>query len=252
MKSYIMFGAGGTGSNFIAPALAYLNSLHTQRNEEWEFLIADGDNYETKNLARQIFDPRFTGMNKAEALAGMYSRYPVRAIPRFIGEEDLKVLMEEDVIVFIGVDNFSLRALVEQRALELDNCVILNAGNEMHDGNVQLWVRENGKNKTPRLSFCHPEIKYSGPEDRSAMTCLQVAQLPGGEQLIIANMAAAMNMLTMLWHYYDGTWKGKNAPTEIQFDLKESSLVPIDMRQRKGWAANKPVPLKRRKVAASV
>lgn len=252
MKTYILFGAGGTGSNFIAPALAFLNSLHTSQNTEWEFLICDGDSYESKNLERQIFDPSFTGVNKAEALASMYPHYPVRAVPRFIGAKDLETLMDDGVTTFIGVDNFSLRALVEQRALKLRNCVILNAGNEMHDGSVQLWVRENGLNKTPRLSFCHPEIKYTGADDRSNMTCLQAAQIPGGEQLIIANMAAAMNMLNMLWHYHQGTWKNKGVATEVQFDLKEISLVPIDMRLRKGWAKNKAEGLKRRKVAVSV
>lgn len=250
MKTYILIGAGGTGSHFIAPALAYLQSLHGNKGEDWEFLIVDGDSYETKNLTRQVFDPSLTGMNKAEALASMYAHYPVRAIPRFVGAEDLAILMEENSTVFIGVDNFSLRALVEAQALKMKNVVVINAGNEMHDGNVQLWVRAGGKNKTPRLSFCHPEIQFISSEDRSAMTCLQVAQLPGGEQLIIANMTAAQLMLNMLWKYHTGDWKQDNAPTEIQFDLKQNAFDHIDMRKRLGWEKNKVEPLNREPVLA--
>jgi hypothetical protein len=238
MKKYVLIGAGGTGSHFIAPGLAYLRSLHDKKNEEWELVIVDGDAYESKNLERQIFDPSFTGMNKAEALVSMYSHYPVRAIPQFVGEEDLKTIIGEHTTVFIGVDNFSLRALVEQRALKLKNCIVINAGNEMHDGNVQLWVRSGGKNKTPRLSFCHPEIAYISDEDRAYMSCLQVSQLPGGEQLIIANFTAAQNMLLMLWKYHNGDWKKEKAATEIQFDLKNNVLDHIDMRQRVNWEKN--------------
>ena len=239
MKSYTLIGCGGTGSMFIAPVLAYLNSWHNNNDEPWEFNVVDGDAYESKNLSRQMFDPSFVGVNKAEALASMYPQYPIRAIPKFIGEHELENLMEEHSTIFIGVDNFSLRALVEARAIKLRNCIVINAGNEMHDGNIQLWVRENGRNKTPRLSFCHPEIAYFGSEDRSAMSCLQVSQLPGGEQLIIANMAAAQNMLSMLWRYHTGLWKEKTSPTEIQFDLQAGVVDHINMRLRKGWGKNK-------------
>lgn len=236
MNKYILVGAGGTGSHFIGPALAYLKSYHSHNNEEWEFHIVDGDSFESKNLNRQMFDPSFVGINKAEALASMFPQYPVIPVPKFIGAQDLTRLMEEEALVFIGADNFSIRALIEAQALMMKNVIIINAGNESHDGNVQLWVRRGGKNKTPRLSYCHPEIKYLNNEDRSTMTCAEVSQLPGGEQLIIANMAAAQHMLAALWRYHTGTWK--TGWTELQFDLLQGNVDHIDMRQRKNWAAS--------------
>lgn len=234
MKTYIMVGAGGTGSHFIGPALPFLEGLHKERDEEWQFVIIDGDNYEPGNLERQLFDPGLISTNKAEAMAQMYNRYPVLAVPQFIGRADLKELVADGDTVFICADNHSIRALVQERALELDNCVVINAGNEMHDGNVQLWVREGGVNKTPKLTYMHPEIEFKAEDDRSAMTCAQAARLPGGGQLILANQQAASWMLAALWRYTNGLWQ--NGWTELQFDLAEGTVHHINMRERRNWA----------------
>lgn len=234
MKRYILIGAGGTGSHFISAALPYLKAYHDNNGEDWEFLVVDGDNYESKNLSRQLFNPEFVGLNKADTLAQMYQRYPVYGIPKFLGRQDLPAIILENSVVLIGVDNYSLRAIVEQHVSTLDNAVVINAGNEYHDGSVQLWVRDNGENKTPRLSYGHPEIRYIGEDDRAFMSCQEVAQLPGGEQLIIANMAAAQHMLTALWRYHSDAWR--TGWTELQFDLLEGRVDHIDMRERRNWA----------------
>lgn len=234
MNRYIMFGAGGIGSNFISPALAYLDAYHSNRGELWQFDIVDGDEFEAKNLVRQLFEPEMIGKNKAEALASMFDRYPVNPVPKFAGMLELSSLLSDGCVVFIGVDNYSLRSLVERRATQLDNVVVINGGNEYHDGSVQLWVRENGENKTPRISYGHPEIAYSESEDRTRMSCAQIAQIPGGEQLIITNMAVANNMLAALWRYHEGSWQ--DGWTELYFDLKKGENVPVNMRTRMNWA----------------
>jgi len=233
MDRFVLIGAGGTGSHFVAPALAYLHARQQNLNRDWEFLVIDGDNYEHKNLERQLFDPGFVGTNKATALASMYDRYPIKDIPKFIGRNDLAELITENSVVFLGVDNFSVRALIEEHALTLQNIVVVNAGNEKSDGSVQLFVRENGENKTPLLSFCHPEIEYKDADDRSNMTCAQAALIPGGEQLILANFSAAQGMLHALYRYHTGAWK--SGWTELNFDLEKNSVEFMDFRERKGW-----------------
>ncbi len=237
--SYVMVGAGGTGSHLIRPLLAYLDTWHKNSGGEWVLTVIDGDNYESGNLTRQMFDSSYVGINKADALVDMYRGYPLRSVPKFIGASDLDDILEDGSIVFLTVDNYSIRALVEQKAQEFDNITVINAGNERHDGSVQLWVRENGENKTPRISYLHPEIKYTSADDRSYMTCMQVAQLPGGEQLIIANMTAAQYMLTALWRYHSGTWR-EGGWTELQFDLLNGQVDHIDMRQRRNWELPAP------------
>jgi len=232
MKTYIQIGAGGTGTHLIAPALAYLESHH--RDEEWQYVIIDGDNFEPKNLERQLFDPGMVTMNKAESMARMYNRYPVLAVPRFIGRDDLQTMFGEGDTVLICADNHSIRALVQERALELADTTIINAGNEMHDGNVQMFVRRQGKNETPPITFLHPEITFLSDEDRSAMSCQQAAALPGGGQLILANQAAASHMLEALYRIHYAPSVPLNW-TELQFDLLAGTVHHIDMRERRGW-----------------
>ena len=234
MKTYIQIGAGGTGTHLIGPILAYLDTYHRNRNEEWQYVVVDGDNFDAKNAERQLFESGMTGSNKAQAMATMYNRYPVLAVPRFIGRDDLPEMMSEGDTVIICADNHSIRALVEERALQMQNVVVINGGNEMHDGNVQLWVREGGENKTPRLSYLHPEIRFESEEDRSAMSCQQAAQLPGGGQLILANQQSASWMLAALWRYHEGVWR--SGWTELQFDLLAGTVHHIDMRERRNWA----------------
>lgn len=231
----MLIGAGGTGSHFIGQALAYLKAWHENKNEEWEFIVADGDVYEDSNLNRQLVRPEFIGRNKAVAMAEQYNNYPIRAFEGYIGRKNASMLLSEGAIIFIGVDNYSLRALVEEYALRLDNIVVVNSGNERHDGSVQIFVREGGENKTPKLSYCHPEIKYQKRHDRSEMTCAQAARLPGGEQLIIANMASALYMLTALWRVHSGEWT--NGWTELQYDLQAGKVEHINMRERRNWAS---------------
>lgn len=234
MKTYIQIGAGGTGTHLIGPLLAYLDAHHAELGEEWQLVVIDGDNFDSGNLSRQLFEPGFVATNKAEAMAQMYNRYPVIAVPRFIGKDDLQTMVNEGDTVFICADNMSIRALVQERALELDNVVVINAGNEMHDGNVQLFVRQHGRNETPPITFLHPEIHYIGEEDRQPMSCQQAAALPGGGQLILANQQAASWMMAALWRYDTGAWR--TGWTELQFDLFEGKVDHIDMRPRRGWA----------------
>lgn len=231
MNTYLLIGAGGTGSHLIAPLLAYLDSHH--QGLDYQLIVIDGDNFDHGNVTRQLFDPGFVSNNKAETMALMYNRYPVIAVPNFVGKDELAQMMNEGDVVLIAADNHSVRALVQDRALELDNIAVINAGNELHDGNVQLFVREGGENKTPMLSFLHPEIVYSSATDRQPMTCVEAAALPGGGQLILANQQAASWMLAALWRLHEGTWK--TGWTELQFDLLAGTVDHIDMRERRGW-----------------
>jgi hypothetical protein len=232
-----MVGAGGTGTHLIGSLLPYLDRHHRDAGTEWQCVIIDGDAYDAGNLERQLFDPTFVTTNKAEAMAQTYARYPVIAVPRFIGRNDLQQMMDENDTAFIAADNHSIRALVQERALQLRDSTIISAGNELHDGNVQLFVRRNGKNETPPITFLHPEIVFLDEEDRSGMSCQQVAEMPGGGQLILANAAAALHMLTALYrlHYAPSH---KLDWTELQFDLLGDTTHYLDMRKRRGWARN--------------
>jgi hypothetical protein len=241
MKTYLMVGAGGTGTHLLRPLHTYLTTFHG--SDEWMLYIIDGDVVETKNLERQMFSPGMVTMNKAEAAAMMLNdEAHVRAVPEYLREDSLERYIKDGDTIFICADNFTVRAHIESRARTLDNVTVINGGNEKHDGSVQLWVREKGADVTPRIGYLHPEIKVGVGEDRAAMTCQQAAALPGGEQTLIANLTSATWMLTALWrrHTSGHVIAKKQEPgpqtwTEVQFDTANGTVEHIDQRMSSHW-----------------
>lgn len=234
-----MIGAGGTGTHLLPALLTYLRNYHRNQGTEYQLVIADGDFFEDKNQTRQLFDANLTMVNKAEAMLHMYPDQPIIAVSRYVGAADIEQMVQDGDCVLICADNYSVRALVAEHAKTLDNVVVVNGGNELNDGSVQLWVREGGKNLTPAITFGHPEIKFRDDQDRAAMTCQVAAQLPGGEQTILANMGSAFFMLNAVNRWHTGAFRTEgHGPgwTELQFDLTRGQIEHIDMRDRRGWA----------------
>lgn len=240
MQTYFMVGAGGTGTHLLPALLTYLRSYHGNRDEEYQVVIADGDHFEPKNLARQVFAEELAGMNKAEAMVHMYPGHPIMAVTRYIGENDISTMIQDGDVVLICADNHSVRSLIVDRCNELDEVTVINAGNETTSGSVQLWVRVEGKNHTPSLRYGHPEIRYLAEDDRAPMTCMQAAALPGGEQTLLANMTAATYMLTALIRYHEQYWHNRGNGigwTEVQYDFVAGSVEHLDFRERRNWDA---------------
>lgn len=233
MQTYFMVGAGGTGSHILPTLLPYLKAYHANKGDEYQVVIADGDLFETKNLARQIFQENLTGVNKAEAMVEMYKGHPIIAIPRFIGKDDIEKMIQDGDIVLICADNFSVRHTIAMHVKDLPNVVVINGGNERDDGSVQLHVREGGENKTPSILYGHAEIAFIAADDRAAMTCAVAAQLPGGEQTILANNTSAAYMMQALARYHSGAWK--TGWTELNFDTVTGEVIRTDMRERRAW-----------------
>ena len=228
-QRYVLIGAGGTGTHLLHPLVNYLSTFHS--DGDFDLGIMDGDEVEEKNLARQLFTPADVLVNKAKAAVTPF-RHLRNVIPiaEYLGDDNLSRYITEGSIVLIAVDNWPIRAKIEMHCLTMDNVVVINGGNEEESGSCQIWVRKDGKNETPPLSFLHPEIHDDGP-DRATMSCQQIAALPGGEQLIIANMSSAMWMLTALMDYHRQTmvW------TELQFDLASGESIGLDQREKRGW-----------------
>ena len=241
MHNYIMIGAGGTGSHLARPLHTYLTSFH--KGDEWILHIVDGDVVEEKNLERQAFRPGTVTMNKAKALALMLAdETHIKAYSEYVSEENIGRFVRNGDTVFICADNFTVRARIEQTARATDNVTVINGGNEKWDGSVQLWVREKGKDVTPRIGYLHPEIAVGMGDDRAEMTCVQAAQLPGGEQTLIANLTSATWMLTALWrrHANGHVLSRKQEPgpltwTEVQFDALHGTVEHIDQRMSAHW-----------------
>lgn len=232
-----MIGAGGTASYLINPALRYLSVHYGGTNPDvWQFGVIDGDSIEEKNLERQQFDPESIAVNKARALVGQFPHMEnVLAIPEYLGRQNIAQFLDDGVIVLICVDNFKVRKLIQDWCMSLDNATIINGGNEKSTGSCQIFIRRDGKNVTPPITFLHPEFDQDDG-DRAEMSCQEIAELPGGEQLLATNMASGMWMLMGLikLHSEQVTW------TELQFDLLTGWTDAVDWRDSQGWQDEEP------------
>jgi molybdopterin/thiamine biosynthesis adenylyltransferase len=237
---FLVIGAGGTGTFLLDPLIRYLTTYFGGQ-DGWELGVIDGDSVEEKNLSRQLFDPSAVTVNKAVAIVNKFSYLQnLMAIPEYLSADNIQQFLNEKCVVLIAVDNTPVRVLIEEHCTGLNNCAVINGGNEEFTGSTQLWIRQNGSNRTPNLTFLHPEITKDG-EDRAAMTCQEIAHIQGGEQLITANMASAMFMLTALMQIMPYVM-GKDAFgdsgirwTEIQFNLNTATTYAMDNREKRGW-----------------
>ena len=177
-KSLALIGVGGIGS-WLMPYLLKLT--------DYQIIVFDGDRVEASNCTRQIYDEEAIGMYKADYWA---LEYPGRVIarPEFIGEETN--VPDVDVVISC-VDNHTARWWVQEKFY---NTWQISAGNnEDNSGMVFNWRPEGHK-----ITHWFPEIGPSEGEDRSKMTCGEIAELEGGEQLSIANINCAVIALQLL------------------------------------------------------
>jgi len=227
-NQYVVIGAGGTASHLIHSLVQYIQKgdlIH----------LWDADVVEEKNLERQLFYPFEVGAHKAEAFQ---KRWPdvIEAHVTYVSEDNIERVIKDDDTVLICADNMAVRRLINERAKQLDNVVIINGGNEKISGSVQVYEREEGKNLTPPLDFASPEFLLSNDEvDRSALSCAEIAVLPGGEQTIIANQTVAALMMAALWRGDDGVYLSEAKTwTKITFDHADGQVQTSDVRMLKG------------------
>lgn len=212
----VVIGLGGIGSHLVRPLCRYLNTLE----EETAITLIDGDSFEPKNETRQ----EFNGFgNKAEViadeLASKYPRLDITGKHWYITADNTYIAINDGDIVFCCVDNHATRNVVSGRCQELDNVVLISGGNDYSDGNVQIFIRENGNCITPPLTSFHPEIENPRDKNPGEMSCEELAE-SGSPQLIFTNFLAAAWMTTTFWKYllWNQERKGLFGYSEIYFD----------------------------------
>jgi molybdopterin/thiamine biosynthesis adenylyltransferase len=229
ITSIIIVGCGGIGSHLINMLTRYLASVKNIPR----LVFVDGDKFEHTNLNRQEFPKKLTGYNKAEAMKILYEMkfkdmFNVESFEDYVGEDNVKDLIQEDCLVLSCVDNHVCRNILSKRCQELKNSILISGGNsDKLDGNVQLYIRSNSQNITPPIEERHPEIATTNDGDRSAMSCEELAQIPGGEQVIFANIGAAYYMSLALFNLMTNP-KGIQGCQEVYFDgfsMKSKRIV---------------------------
>lgn len=226
MMSVVMVGAGGTGSHLIHPLLQWLDAIDEHVVHVW-----DADMVEQKNLTRQLFWSHEIGKNKAQCFEDRWPRQVV-SHQQFISEENVEKAIQNEDVVLICADNMAVRRLINERAKKLESVIVINGGNELHTGSVQVFARHNNKNVTPSLDFFSPEFKaVDDGADPATMSCAEIAQLPGGEQSIMANNTVAAFMLQALHRAYEADVYSQDKQwTKLTFDIMAGTVQTSDVR----------------------
>ena len=214
----VIIGLGGIGS-ILCERLARYLTYSAERGTN--LLLVDGDSYEAKNFERQDFT---TMGNKAEVkttdLKMQFSGMNVSSFPAFVNETTLAQVIKEGDVVFMCVDNHKTRMIVSNYCKNLTDVTLISGGNDLIDGNVQIYIRKQGIDLTPDLCAYHPEI--ANPDDKlpEEMSCEELAI--SEPQLYFANLTVAT---IMCWAFYNAVVKGQYEKSEIYFDITKMSSI---------------------------
>lgn len=208
-----IIGLGGIGSVLSNTLSRYVDSKQSIPNITMN--LVDGDEYEFKNLERQ----EFNGFGnkaavKAKELQAKFSKIQFNDYQTFLNDITAPEIIKENSIVFVAVDNHKTRRLVSNYAKNLNDIIIISGGNELTDGNVQIYIRKGGIDVTPSLTDYHPEIQ--NPEDKSPdeMSCEELSK--SEPQLYFTNFMVAGHMCSAFYNIIE---KNNYKISEVYFDL---------------------------------
>ena len=106
--------------------------------------------------------------------------------------------------------------IVSNYSNNLTDVTLISGGNDLIDGNVQIYIRQNGSDITPDLCSYHPEI--ANPDDKlpEEMSCEELAL--SEPQLYFTNLGVAT---IMCWAFYNVVVKGEYEKSEVYFDITQ-------------------------------
>ena len=208
----VIIGLGGVGSILSERLCRFLNF---SKDLTADILLVDGDEYETKNFERQEFTRMGNKADiKATELTMKFSNIRFDVFEAFISKDNISEVIMEGDIVFLCVDNHKSRMIVSNYCKELKNITLISGGNEYTDGNVQIYLRKEGKDLTPDLCAYHPEIQ--NPDDKlpDEMSCQELSE--SEPQLYFTNLGVAT---FMCWAFYNVVVREEYERSEVYFDI---------------------------------
>ena len=225
-RRYVLIGAGGIGSWLLRQLTSFLYEAEPGAT----LAIVDGDAFEPRNRSRMHFTrlgPKAVVL--AEELAERYGeRLNFVPVPRYVNLRNAARLIGEGDVVFLAPDNHATRRVVERRCMRLRDVALFSGGNDDAAdgrtgtfGNVQIYLRVDGRDATNPLSAYHPEIEKPADRIPGAQGC--TAQAPGTPQIVLTNGAVASAMLGAYYAWRSGAldWE------EAYLDLLTGRVVPV-------------------------
>ena len=203
-----LIGLGGVGSIVARYLSIFLSALHAGVR----LLLIDGDEFEPGNASRMFFSRHG---NKAAVVRDDLmpqvkgSRLTLLAVEEFLTPKNLPRLIQEGDIVLLAVDNHATRKLVNDWcASRLSDVCLISGGNDGVGedssgrslrgtyGNVQLYLRRDGRDVTPSLSRFHPEIADPADTLPTDLSCTDA--LEHVPQILFTNLMTASCEVTKI------------------------------------------------------
>jgi hypothetical protein len=222
-----VIGLGGIGCALLPYLALFLRSL----DRPLRLVLIDGDRFEVANGRRMLFG--VVG-NKAEVKAAETAAFlgpcdvAVAAVPQFATVENVERLIVPGDVVFLCVDNHPTRKLVSDHCGRLAEVTLFSGGNEGVDpprergtyGNVQVYLRKDGRDVTAPLTRFHPEIANPKGKLPTDASCAELAV--STPQILFTNLAVASAMLNAFF-----AWTcGRLGYQEVKLDVLEGRMLP--------------------------
>jgi len=226
IEKIVVIGLGGIGSFLALVLCRYLNFVSYCK----KVVLVDGDRYSRGNLERQNIKVTDETRNKAETQAeqfkNLFGELTMVAVPEFVTEKNVSEIITERSIVFLAVDNHTTRKIVSDQCKRLQDVILISGGNELIDGNVQVYLKKNGRSRNPSIEKFHPEIEFPKDRNPAEISCEELARMPGSEQIIFTNLMAACLMLNV---FHTIATERPLRFSEVYFDIEQNRALP---RQR--------------------
>jgi hypothetical protein len=223
----VLVGLGGVGGALLLPLVIFLRSLYVALR----LVLVDGDTFQPRDASRQAF---VEVGNKAEVKAAEtlpwleHSQISVVAVDQFLKPDNIGRIIREGDFVLLCVDNHETRKLVSDHCRTLPNVTLVSGGNDGVNpprergtyGNVQIAVRQQGRDLTAPLTKYHPEIAQPKGKLPHEQGCGEAA--PANQQIYVTNLAVASAMLNALFALICG----RLAYQEVKFDILDARMLP--------------------------
>jgi hypothetical protein len=222
-----VIGLGGIGCVVLQYLTVFLKSL----DRPLRLVLIDGDRFEAANTRRMVFQQ--VG-NKAEVKAAEAAAWlgpcevAVVAVPQFVTVDNVAQLIRAGDHVFLCVDNHPTRKLVSDHCATLADVALFSGGNEGVEpprergtyGNVQVHVRQGGRDLTAPLTRYHPEIARPKGKMPTDPNCAELAL--STPQILFTNLAVASAMLSAFFAYSCG----QLGYQEVKLDILDARMLP--------------------------
>jgi hypothetical protein len=222
-----VIGLGGIGCIVLEYLAVFLKGLA----RPLRLVLIDGDRFEVSNARRMVFGK--VG-NKAEVKAAETAAWlgssdvSVAAVPEYVSAANVERLVRPGDHVLLCVDNHATRKLVSEHCGRLPDVALFSGGNDGVDpprergtyGNVQVYLRREGRDVTAPLTRFHPEIANPKGKPPTEASCVELAA--STPQILFTNLAVASAMLGAFFAYTCG----RLTYQEVKLDILEARMLP--------------------------